>query len=191
MQIKVIIYALKCPNTGLIRYIGKSCDVKTRFRKHLTARKKTACSKWIFHLKENNLKPELVILDEVEKNKWQESEIGYIKLFRSMGAPLLNHTIGGEGGNTMGGRKLTPEQSKKISLSKIGRHNPTTGMYNQLLKGKKIDKFDLNGNFIETYPSIRQAGISINRCDKRISSMLNGTGKTVNHVGGFVFKYAS
>ena len=107
-----------------------------------------------------------------------------------MGAKLLNHTKGGEGGDTMSGRKLTQEQSLKISLSKIGKKRNDLSVNNKALKGDKIDQFDLEGNFINSHLSIKDAAKSINRSDRRIWMMLTGKGKKVNHVGGFVFKYS-
>jgi hypothetical protein len=186
----VFIYSISCPITGFVKYIGKTKNPKERFRKHLSAKLKTAGSKWIFSLKEKSLLPIFEIIDEVQIKDWQDKEQNYIRLFKSFGAPLLNHTIGGEGGNTMGGRKLTKEQANKISLSKIGKQNPATSINNKLLKGSKIDQFDLSGNFINSHLSIKDAAKSINRSDRRIWMMVTGNGKKVNHVGGFVFKYS-
>lgn len=190
----VFIYSLACPITGFVKYIGKTFDPRMRLRKHLTAKKKAASSLWIFSLKQRGLLPIFEILIEVPSDNWENTEREYILLFKSFGAPLLNHTIGGEGGNTMGGRKLTLEQANKISLSKKGKSNPSTAIYNKLCKGRKIDQFDLNGRLIATHLSIRDAARAINKCDRRIQCMVKGLkikGSNINHVGGFVFKYAA
>lgn len=186
----IFIYSLSCPKTGKIKYVGKTINPPERFRKHLSAHKNSACSKWIFSLKLNGLLPKFDIIDKVENNVWQDAERGYIRLLNSMGAKLLNHTKGGEGGDTMSGRKLTQEQSLKISLSKIGKKRNDLSVNNKALKGDKIDQFDLEGNFINSHLSIKDAAKSINRSDRRIWMMLTGKGKKVNHVGGFVFKYS-
>lgn len=190
----IYIYTLSCPITGFVKYVGKTVDPKTRLRKHITAKKQAATSKWIFSLKDRGLLPIFEIIDETDLDNWQQMEIRYIKLFKSFGAPILNHTIGGEGGNTMGGRKLTIEQSKKISDFKLGRPNPATGTFNKLNKGIKVDQFDLKGNYIATHLSIIDAGKAIGRCSRPIQFMVKNkpikNGWYVSHVGGFIFKYA-
>jgi len=183
------IYALKCPITKSVRYIGKTINLKERFRKHLTTKKKTACSKWIFSLKMKGLKPEIVVLKLSCKNSWQNDERELISSHNN----LLNHTAGGEGGNTMGGRKLTKEQANKISLSKIGKPRHDTALKNKLIKGSKIVQYDIHGNIVSYYDSIKDAARAVNRCDRRIQCMVKGekiNGKNINHVAGFTFKYA-
>lgn len=185
----IIIYSISCPYTNEVRYIGKSNDFKTRIRKHLSSTLKTRTSKWIHSLNE---KPIFDIIDEVNKDNWQEAEKSYIRLFKSIGCKLYNHTIGGEGGNTMGGRKLTPEQCKKISDSKLGKPNPNAGKWVKENQSIKIDKYSLDGVYICSYNSIKEAAKDINRSDRRIQAMVKYghiNGKKINHVGGFKFTY--
>lgn len=185
----IIIYSISCPYTGEVRYIGKSKDFNTRIRKHLSSTLKTRTSKWIHSL---DKKPIFNIIDEVSEDKWQDAEKGYIRLFKSIGCQLYNHTIGGEGGNTMGGRKLTPEQCKKISQSKLGKPNPNAGKWAKDNLSLKINKYDLDWNYICTYDSLIEAAKDINRSTRKIQAMakyghLNG--KIIHSVGGFKFKY--
>jgi hypothetical protein len=185
----IIIYSISCPYTNQVRYIGKSKDYKTRIRKHLSSKLKTRTSKWIHSLKD---KPVFDIIDEVNEDNWQAAERSYIRLFKSIGCQLYNHTIGGEGGNTMGGRKLTLEQRQKISLSKIGKPNYGAGKWAKEHSSIKVCKYDLNDNYICTYNSIKEAAASVNRSDRRIQAMLKYGhlgGRKINHVAGFKFKY--
>lgn len=193
MENSIYLYSLNCPITGETKYIGKTIDTHTRMRKHLTAQKKTATSKWIFSLKSKGLKPVMNVIATVSKKTWQDEERKLILRFRSLGAPLLNHTIGGEGGNTMGGRTLTDEQRKKISDHKKGKKRDDCGVTNKKLKGFQVNQFDLSGNYITTHESVRDAARYIGRDSRRIQFMVKGeknNGKNVNHVGGFIFKRA-
>lgn len=185
----IIIYTISCPYTGQVKYVGKSKNFTERKRKHLSSTLKTRTSKWIKSL---DIAPIFEIIDEVNETNWQEAEKSYIRLFKSIGCILYNHTIGGEGGNTMGGRKLTKEQCKKISDSKIGKPNPNAGKWTKENKSIKVAKYDMDWNYICSYNSIKDAAKSINRSDRRLQAMLKYGklgNRTIHSVGGFKFKY--
>lgn len=182
----VFIYTISDPNTNLVRYVGKTKDPVARFRKHLTEKNKTLKCQWIKHILKIGAKPTFSIIDECANHEWEQKEKMYILLFKSVGANLTNQMPGGEGGATMKGRKLTKEQSQKITQSKLGKPNPATGLYNILNKGYKINRYDLEGNLLEVHPSIRHAARTIGRDDRNIQEMVSGS-KKVNHVAGFKF----
>lgn len=192
----VFIYVLKCPITGHVRYVGKTKNPTTRFRKHLTLKRAVPSSLWIQSLLKKGEKPVFEIIDEISGNDWQERERKYILLFKSLGARLLNLLPGGEGGPSMKGRKMMPEQIKRqresMERNKQNHDYSNVVSFNVEKKGSKIDQFDLDGNFIQSHASIRKAAKAINRDDRRIQFMVKGikmNGKNINHVGGFVFKY--
>jgi predicted GIY-YIG superfamily endonuclease len=59
-----VIYALRCPLQGKIRYIGKSSNVKARYKQHLKdAGSKSYKKLWIQKLNERGLFPVLEIMD--------------------------------------------------------------------------------------------------------------------------------
>ena len=93
---KTYIYGLVDPETGKMRYVGKSNNPKVRYQYHLQDKKtnphKTA---WICGLSERGLKPELVILEETTQKQWEERERYWIKRYRDEGAPLVNILEGG------------------------------------------------------------------------------------------------
>ena len=75
MKNKTYIYTLSCPETGNIRYVGKSNDPKSRFRKHLKMVDNNQLKNhWISKLISNDLIPILTIIDEVDINEWKEKE---------------------------------------------------------------------------------------------------------------------
>ena len=81
----------------------------------------------------------------------------------------------------MYGKHLTEEHKRKISEAKKGNKKP----YQEKL-GKKVDQYDINGNFIKTWNSISCAEQELNIKGTHISKVCRGKGKTT---GGYVFKY--
>lgn len=112
-NISVKIYALVCPNSGNIRYIGiTKRSLKVRLSEHMKERHVNKRCSWIRSLKNNNLKPEIILLDEVSSDYdfWEQH---YISLFSSFGFNLVNGTLGG-----MYKANLTQEVKNKLSESK-------------------------------------------------------------------------
>ena len=58
--------------------------------------------------------------------------------------------------------------------------------YSSIKRMRKVAKYDLNGNFLEQYESILQAGIDNNLDRMNIGACCRGKSKTC---GGFVWKY--
>ena len=134
----VFIYALKEPDTGEIRYIGKSIDPEERLKTHIRLARKEDSHKarWIRKLLESGFKPVLEIVDEVPDEFWQQWEAAYIDFFRGEGFLLVNGTSGGDGsergvekseehrrkiGEGNRGKKLPESTRRKIGESQTGR----------------------------------------------------------------------
>jgi len=111
----VFIYALKEPDTGEIRYIGKAEDVNKRYANHFADRETNHRTNWIKSLVARGLKPDLEILDEVPEEYWRQWEVAWIEYFRESGAKLVNGTAGGDGVWDPSG-----ETSRKISRALTG-----------------------------------------------------------------------
>lgn len=134
------IYVLKDPETGLIRYVGKSNSPKTRLRRHLMDGrcKNGHRALWIKSLAERGIKPALEIVDEVSMSEWQSAEAAYIEFFREQGCDLVNNTFGGDGVSLFGeknpnfGKPLPAETRRKISERRLALKIP--GYW----KGKKL-----------------------------------------------------
>ena len=69
----VYIYCLKCPK-GLIRYIGKTVNIKRRLDSHIRESKllnnKRYVLNWIKSLLLVNQKPTIEIIEQCAENKW-------------------------------------------------------------------------------------------------------------------------
>lgn len=115
------IYVLKEPDTGAIRYVGKSCDPKRRFRMHLTVTAPCHKTNWITSLRLRGLQPVLEVIDEVPSRYWQQWEIAYIEFFRETGEDLTNTTVGGESGPSPLGRVQSVATRLKIAAANTGR----------------------------------------------------------------------
>jgi group I intron endonuclease len=122
MTSKFLIYALCEPDTGAIRYIGKSSSGLKRARAHEYAgnlkRSKGLCRNWIVSLHNKGLRP-LAEVVEYHTNHADliEAEKFYISYFRSLGFNLTNMTDGGEG---CPGRKLSKEARERLRQVNLG-----------------------------------------------------------------------
>lgn len=87
------IYALRCPCTHLVRYVGKANSPQVRYAQHLRECKRSASAKdkWLQGLKEIGQRPEMLILERAVD--WEEAERRWISHFPS--GQLLNVADGG------------------------------------------------------------------------------------------------
>jgi hypothetical protein len=120
---EIFIYGLVDSLKNELKYIGKSINPETRFRKHLQDSKKKATpkDKWILELRENKQKPELIIIDIVGDENWVFWEQHYISYFKAIGCLLTNSTDGGENPPILKGRKRTEKEIEKIRNSNLGQ----------------------------------------------------------------------
>lgn len=91
---KVAIYALKCPESGAVRYIGKANNPKNRLATHIRGARKrrTPVHCWIGSLASP---PVMEVLEWVDAADWVAAERRLIAEYR-MHARLLNLADGGD-----------------------------------------------------------------------------------------------
>lgn len=91
------IYALTCPDTGEVRYVGKADNPDARFIQHigLYDPSPTTKSKWIKSVIEAGKIPGMMILEEVSFADWSEAEKRWINHYRSINPELKNSSNGG------------------------------------------------------------------------------------------------
>jgi hypothetical protein len=160
------IYTLSDPNSGLVRYIGKAKDVKKRLSNHLSNNHLSTSTKknnWIISLLRNQQLPIIEVVDEVPSEEVDFYEIFYISLFKSWGFDLLNGTNGGDGFDWTG-----------------KKHNDYSKLKNKINSPhrKSVAQFDLEGNLIKEYHSLREAAQSVNGDRSHISRACRGKLKT-------------
>lgn len=81
----------------------------------------------------------------------------------------------------MYGKHLTEEHKRKISEAKKGKAN-----YHTKTLYKKVDQYDLDGNYIKTWESISSIEKELDIKGTHISRVCRGKRKTT---GGYIFKY--
>ena len=111
----VYIYSLIDPRDNIVRYVGKSKNIKMRLSYHTTPsklKKNTHKNNWIKQLLSLGLKPTIIILETVYKNIWKEKEKYWINFFGREN--LTNGTDGGEGssGATEETRNIISEKAR-------------------------------------------------------------------------------
>ena len=87
------IYALRDPETGGIRYVGKSDDPVHRLYEHLVGQRPTRSdirNQWLHSLQEKGLMPILEVLEVVPFAEWREREQAWIQAMRVQGHDLVN-----------------------------------------------------------------------------------------------------
>jgi hypothetical protein len=147
----------------IIRYVGKSnCPLK-RLKEHITESKKydTYKCKWLRSIDSKDLR--IKILAICPKNEYELFEEKYIKENKS--DKLTNSDESGQG-NINRKKEIIDKGIDKIS--------------------KKVFQFDLYGNFITEFKSVREASRQLNIDHSQIARACNGIAK---HSNGFIFKY--
>lgn len=166
----------------VIRYVGKtSLTLKKRLSKHMSdcSNVNTYKNRWIRKELKNGNSILIKSIYAVPSNEpWEPWEIFFIAQYKSLGYKLTNATKGGEGLHG----KDNPFFGKKHDLS-------TRLKMSSLRKNKKaVNQYDLNGNLIGTYASIREA-------DRQTSTGWSKISAVCNHqygqktAGGFVWRF--
>lgn len=133
MRKTTFIYGLYCPIENKVKYIGKSNDPISRFRKHKQMSDNNhSKNEWLRNLNNNGLEPILKILEEVLIEDWKQKEKQYISINRES---ILN-ICGGANGPSFG--------------------NKTSFKGKPLVKVVCLDK---DGSYIKTFESIKEATI--------------------------------
>lgn len=173
----IFIYALVDPITTEIRYIGKTADLSTRLRAHINDAKtgNNHRDNWVKKLCNQNLRPDLVILQEVTEDTWEIAERAWIRYGWEQGWRLTNSTEGGEGAY---GRKLSAESINKMSNAARGNSSHRDKLHSAESKKRMSDATKGKVLSVEHRQKIRLAGTGLRRSDesrKRISLAKQGS----------------
>jgi hypothetical protein len=96
---KTFIYGLREINTTTIRYVGKANNLIRRKSEHIRDAKKNKTHKsyWINKVINSGSGIEIIVLEEVNENNWQEREVFWIKLLKENLTNVCEGGIGGKG----------------------------------------------------------------------------------------------
>ena len=134
-------YTLVDPRTGVPRYVGKTdVGLVSRLYRHIRAAKKeggTPLRNWVRKLISLELSPEIKLIAEHELEDWGPVEQHYIRLFKALGAKLLNLAEGGQGWSK--GMKHTEKTKRKMSEARKGwkPSDKTREIWSRQRRGRK------------------------------------------------------
>lgn len=158
------IYKLIDPITNEIRYVGKTKNVLSkRYNEHIYRAKQGHDSHvycWIRKLLKNNLKITIELIEECAEENWEEREKYWISYYPN----LTNISKGG--------------------VTYFGEYHKRSDFVSSVIK--KVIKYDLNGNFICVYDSIKIASNGNESLRKHISCCCNNKRQSANR---FQWKY--
>ena len=136
------IYGLVDPETGEMRYVGKSKNPKARLGVHLCYARQGKCThafRWIKGLIDRGTTPGLVILENnITEECIDERERWWISEGIKRGWRLTNMTEGGDGGHPK-----YPETSQKLSQANKGKPKPPRSeehrrKLSEAIRGRKL-----------------------------------------------------
>lgn len=156
----MIIYCLCHPTTKEIRYIGvTSLSLSQRLSQHIwdSKNKLSHKSNWIKSVYNSTGEfPTIEELDVVDDGDWELMEQYWISQFKTWGISLVNTHLGGVGiVKDVFGRKRSIEAHKK-----------------------KVYQYDIAGNFIAEFDSIKSASAYFNVAKNTIGECAKGRSKT-------------
>jgi len=167
----IYIYSLKDPETNEIRYVGKTTNITTRLKAHITRSRhnKYHSARWVQSVIKRGFRPIIELVEECTEENWIEREKYWIAYYRER-FDLTNVLDGGEGGSTFGrlGKPWSDEQRKNnaiartglnVNRTKEGNYNRKKGVRAYYDKNKKpVLQYDLDGKFIREWESAVDAG---------------------------------
>lgn len=87
----ISIYALCCPLTGCIMYIGQSKQPRRRLSEHLVLKDGTRKANWVQGLRANGHRPEMLLLEDcADETAADEAELWWVRSLSAAGAILFN-----------------------------------------------------------------------------------------------------
>lgn len=92
------VYMLIDPRDGSVRYLGKSVNPKDRYKHHVKPSRRahdTRKADWIQELHNEDYKPRLFVVEEVDDEVWEQREQWWLDNLK--GEPLTNEQVGGAG----------------------------------------------------------------------------------------------
>ena len=183
------IYALADPrDLTKIRYVGKANNPSNRYCCHTTKfdnkdQYNTHKNNWIRSLAKENLKPVLIILDEVDREGWEKWELHYFNLYKHCDLTNVEVCIGNSG--TV--QKIKPSYNKE-TINKRIQEDPYK------YRCKPILKIDIKTNeVVARYASAKCVCEAENIKTERLRCAIAGfkriKGKEikVNHIRGYKY----
>lgn len=142
----IYIYSLKNPITNEIRYIGKTGDLRRRLQNHISHSKtrNSRISNWLKSLIKENLLPIIEIIEECNKDNWEEREIYWIKYYKDSGYNLVNFR---KGGNEPPVIKKQYQKFTKVKNKYVSKRSKNNTLYYLGTFNTEIEAINAYDNF--------------------------------------------
>lgn len=160
------IYKLIEPETNIVKYIGcTTSKLNERLSQHIydSKTKNSFKSVWIKSLLEKGLKPKIELIETCIEENWIQKEQYYINFYYK---DLTNFTKGGDG----------MILSRQISSIRNSSEK----------KFVKIQQYTLEGVYVKTWNSVKEACEELNLSRTSMGNCLNNRSKSC---GGYLWKY--
>jgi len=155
------IYTLKHPITNEVRYVGKTINIKRRYKQHLYDKRNSHKACWVKSLNNTGLRPVMTIIEECTQVNWVERERYWISQFTN----LTNHL---DGGGIDYVRTTKEETRKKISL--IHKDKPLSETHKANIKKAMNNKPCIIEGI--KYLSVADAARALNKPNSTIHSRI-------------------
>lgn len=148
-----LIYCLKEPNTGEIRYFGQTNQkIQARFFAHAAKQTNTHVSRWFHKTRNSGKDPQIeVLISGLTKIEANEEEIALIAWGRKSGLRITNLTDGGDGRSGFSpsketiekiiawnrGKTVSPETREKLRKANLGKKQSPETISKRILRGDK------------------------------------------------------
>lgn len=140
----VYIYTLSHPLTGVVRYVGKTNNLKKRASEHRRDKYPSKKMWWIRSLQAKGLTANMEVLDIVPETSWQFWEQYWISQLKTWGILLYNGDNGGQDST-----RFSTNLKNTLSKSLKGKTVPNAWVpYHQ---------YTLEGKYLQTFPSLGAA----------------------------------
>lgn len=177
------IYTLSDPETGEVRYVGKTSNPRHRLASHIRVLHIFSHKRnWIKSLLDRGLEPVMDIIDEVPQNdpsSWIELEEFYIKYLSFCGCRLTNQSE-----RSCGGFSKSPYTIEKLSEAARNRSKESNQKIANTLRGKKLSdetkrklsEIRSDPSFLERNPQVSRKGFKFSDAQRAALSKIQ-TGK--------------
>lgn len=165
------VYKIQSPSGKI--YIGQSWQVEHRIgsygRNHIKRQPKLFNSIKKYGLKCHKIEILHELPPDVSQSVLDNYEVIYMQVHKECGFDLLNIREGGSRG------KHSDESKKRMTVSQTGRKfSDATKLKQSILKRKPVFQYDLSGNILHRYESVRIAAGLLNLKHQNISACARG-----------------
>lgn len=173
------IYILIDPITNQVRYVGKTNNIKERYKNHKNRCRDVNTHKrnWINKLRKQGLHPIIEVIETISVNEWVYWERFWISYYKYIGCNLTNNTLGGDGltnANITSFKKGQIPWNKGVSCRIDTREKIRNTLIGTVSPKKMaVNMHSLDGECLKTFDSLTEAAIYVNGSISHIHACCN------------------